>query len=165
VLFLLFCFLFICGIAYYLINDAKSSAAMVTTSPQAVVDVKKLFDEEELKTELTAFFKEVYSCFSTGTLNTISPQINPEIVKSLQDSIKARDEAKFSHSFSSEPICIIKDISLGNDNIVCIKTEFKSEQRISVENMEDITDNVVDMFVFEKRLHQKNAPWKLVRMG
>lgn len=162
--FLLFSFLFICGVAYYLVNDTKESPPPEMIDP-ATVDVKKLFNEDELKAEFTAFFKEVYNCFSTGTLNTISPQINPDIVKSLQDSIKARDEAQFSHSFSTEPICTIKDISLGNDNVISIKTEFKSEQRISVPNMEDITDNVVDMFVFEKRLYHKNAPWKLVRMA
>jgi hypothetical protein len=163
-IFLLFSFCFICVVAYYLIKDTEN-ASQEDMFDLETLDVKTMFNEEDLKKEFTHLFKEVYASFSTGKLGAISPQISPELARSLQESIRARDEAQFMHSFKSEPVCTIQDIAIGKDNVVSIKAEFKSEQAIEMPNMDPMTDNVVDMLTFEKKLSQRNTAWKLVRMG
>lgn len=128
-------------------------------------EIDKSLNENLLKQEFLMLFKEIYKCFSTGQLQHISSKMSDEILLSLKQSIKARDEARFTHTFKNDPLCTIQDISINDQNVVSIRAEFQSEQVISVEDMNDITDNVVDLFVFEKTLNKKNEPWKLVHMG
>ena len=128
-------------------------------------DIQKALDEEALKKEFLILFRELYRCFSTGKLSYISSKVSTDLLKSLEQSVNGRDEDNFEHKFNGEPLCIIHDISIDSDNVVSVRTEFRSEQIISVPDVEDITDNVVDFFTFQKSFNQKGDSWKLVQMG
>jgi len=160
-LFIIFCVLYL--VATYadvkqpLLQQQKQSPK----NPIDDINDKK----EDLKKEFVSFFKEIYNCFSTGELKKIESKVNEDILHSLQTSIQERDETNFTHTFRNEPSCEIHDITMKDDNVVSVKAEFKSEQVISGPHMDDITDNVVDFFIFEKELDKKNEPWKLVKMG
>ncbi|USO02159.1 MAG: TIM44-like domain-containing protein [Alphaproteobacteria bacterium] len=170
-LFIVFCTLYL--IVAYADKLPKKPASKTPSTPEDLVEsINK--QKDDLKQEFLTFFKEIYSCFSTGTLQTIAPKVNNDILESLKASIKERDSTNFTHSFKNEPSCEIRDIEVKQDesgNIVSIKAEFQSEQVISGPEMEEFTDNVVDFFVFEKRLSEKNknlkrtGDWKLVKMG
>ena len=142
-------------------DNSKTQVAQIKPGEK----IEKVFNEEELKKEFLVLFRELYRSFSTGKLSYISSKVSADLLKSLQQSVGTRDEENFEHKFNGEPSCIIHDISVDNNNVVSVRTEFRSEQVISVPDMEDITDNVVDFFTFQKSLNQKGDSWKLVQMG
>ena len=146
-------------------KDNSKTEVLEIRPGQKIEDVKKVFNEEELKKEFLVLFRELYRSFSTGKLSYISSKVSVDLLKSLEQSVGSRDEENFEHKFSGEPSCIIHDISIDNNNVVSVRTEFRSEQVISVPDMEDITDNVIDFFTFQKSLNQKGESWKLVQMG
>jgi len=163
-LFALFSALYLTAVYADHLTKKKKAQARVLKDPVANLNSQK----DTLKAEFLGFFKDVYSSFSTGDLQDIEPKVSEGILVSLKSSIKERDDTNFTHSFKEEPSCEIRDIEVKDDNVVSIKAEFKSEQVISSANMDDITDNVVDFFVFEKKLdakNPKNNDWKLVKMG
>ena len=160
-------FCMICFVVYYFAAFSQKEEAKMAIKPEEVTpdNVHNAFNEDELKKEFLVFFKEVYRCFSTGKLTTVSTKVSDDLLKSLEQSVRSRDEDNFVHKFSGEPLCTIQNITVDKDNVVSIRTEFRSEQIISVPDMEDITDNVVDFFVFQKSLNNKGEAWKLVQMG
>lgn len=132
-------------------------------SQKQILELDKNFDFHVFIRGAQKAFKIIVEAFYNNKVNEVQHLISGEIYDNFKKVINSEKNEKKSFNVISVNASILK-INVVN-NYAKIKVKFSSHQEEKLDNKIKGTENIEDVWTFEKDMNSNSQVWKLVEVG